>query len=164
MNQETEHTILIGRLGRTVGLDGGLLFRAADASSSGLLEPGLTVMAEGHGPLEIVEVRRHPRGHVLHFRGVRRVERAVPLVNADLRVEASSLPEGYEVPVSLSLTGLTVTVDGVVIGTVRDVAGAAGFEYAVLEPGGSLLPLHAPYVNVTGDGITVTDPPEGLLQ
>lgn len=164
MNDSTERTLQLGRLGRTIGLDGGLLFHAAGAAEAELLEPGLTVYADGSQKLVIRERRRHNRGLVLHFEGIRRLEPARELTNADLSVPLSSLPAEFSSSDFASgLLELPVLLGGREVGRVTDVQGASGHEYLVLEPGGQLVPLHAPYVTVTGSGIVLTDPPDGLL-
>lgn len=160
----SERTLQLGRLGRTIGLDGGLLFHAAGPAEADLLEPGLTVMAEGHGEQRIRDWRRHNRGIVVFFEGIRRVETARALTNAVLSVSSSSLPADVGVSdLRDGLIGLKVLLDGTEIGTVRDVAGLTGFEYVTLEPGGQLIPLNAPYVTVSSTQLELTDPPEGLV-
>lgn len=162
--ENTERTLQLGRLGRTIGLDGGLLFHAAGTAEAELLQVGLIVTA-GAGPdLRIAALRRHNRGLVLHFEGIRRVERARELTNADLSVRLADLPEGFT-PNDLTsgLIGLPVLLAGNEIGRVAAVEGAAGHEYLRLEPAGQLVPLHAPYVQVSAAGVALLDPPEGLL-
>lgn len=164
MTDNTEHVIRLGRLGRTIGLDGGLLFHAAGVTEAALLEPGTAVMVEHAGELTIAGARRHNRGTVLHFEGIRRPERARELTNADVSIRASDLPDDFQ-PTDLEagLIRLPVLLKSAVIGHVAQVQGAAGHEYLVLEPGGELIPLNAPYVQVDPTGITLVDPPDGLL-
>lgn len=161
-------SIRIGRLGRTVGLDGGLLFRAEGPSEAALVAapdfPGTAVEVEGAGKLIVRAVRSHSRGHVLHFEGVRRVERAQVLVNATLNVASGEVHADFEPSdPSSALEGLPVLLAGEVVGTITRIEGARGFEYATLEPGGQLLPLNAPYVKLAEDAVTLVDPPPGLL-
>lgn len=164
MNDRTERALQLGRLGRTIGLDGGLLFHAVGAAEAELLQPGLTVLADGSRRLVIRERRRHNRGLVLYFEGIRRIEPARELTNADLSVALSSLPAEFtSSDFSSGLLELPVLLSGSEVGRVAEVQGASGHEYLVLEPGGQLVPLNAPYVEVTDTGIVLTDPPDGLL-
>lgn len=162
--ENTERTLQLGRLGRTIGLDGGLLFHAAGAAEAELLQVGLMVTASGETDLRIAALRRHNRGVVLHFEGIRRVERARELTNADLSVRVADLPEGFT-PSDLAagLIGLPVRLAGNEIGRVAAVEGAPGHEYLRLEPAGQLVPLNAPYVQVSTAHVALLDPPEGLL-
>ncbi len=164
MTTETERTLQLGRLGRTIGLGGELLFHANGAAESALLEPGLQLEVEGHGTLTLRVVRRHNRGLAVQFEGVRRVERARELTNAVVSVDRRDLPADL-VPTVFTdgLLGLPVLLDGVRLGTVARVAGASGHEFLTVEPGGQLLPLNAPYVAVHDDAIELLDPPDGLL-
>ncbi|HLR47363.1 MAG TPA: hypothetical protein VK092_09415 [Deinococcales bacterium] len=158
-----ERTLQLGRLGRTVGLDGGLLFHAAGPEEAAVPQPGSTVHAAGHGELKVRERRRHGRGPLLFFEGVRRPETARPLTGAVLSVPVSALPDDF-LPADYldALIGLPVFADGVELGRVASVAGASGHEYVELEPDGQLLPLHAPYVSVAEDRLDLVDPPAGL--
>ena len=164
MSVTPERTLQLGRLGRTVGLDGGLLFHADGNAEAALVAPGLEVLVDGHGPMRIRESRRHNRGIVVHFEGIRRIERAGRLTNAVVSVDAALLPEDV-LPVSLTdgLLGLPVLLGGRTVGTVASVAGASGHEFLTLEPGGEMLPLAAPYVEVAEDRILLVDPPAGLI-
>lgn len=160
----TERTLQLGRLGRTIGLDGGLLFHAAGPAEAELLEPGLTVLAEGHKELRIRDWRRHNRGIVVFFEGIRRLETARSLTNSVLSISSAGLPAAVGASdLRDGLIGLPVLLDGTEVGRVREVAGLAGFEYLELEPGGQLIPLNAPYVAVGSDELQLNDPPEGLV-
>ncbi len=154
----------LGRLGRTVGLDGGLLFHSAGDAEAALLAPGRTLRIEGHGELRVRESRRHNRGLVVHFEGIRRIEVARDLTNAAVTIRVADLPAGFQSSNKESLLlKLPVVLDGETVGRVAAVLGASGFEYLRLEPGGQLLPLQAPYVQVLADEIVLLDPPPGLL-
>src|SRR5690554_6311267 len=165
MTAETERTLQLGRLGRTIGLDGGLLFHAAGAAEATVLAVGQTVTVEDHGELRVRESRRHNRGLVVHFEGIRRIQRARELTNSVVTIRVNDLPARFQATdLESGLLQLPVSLDGVVIGKVAAVEGASGFEYLRLEPGGQLLPLRAPYVQVGEDAIELLDPPDGLLQ
>lgn len=164
-SENTERTLQLGRIGRTVGLDGGLLFHAAGPAEAELLEAGLRVTDDSGRELTVAAVRRHNRGLVVHFEGIRRLERARELTNLDVAILASELPEGFTAfDLAAGLSGLAVFLEDREIGRVAEVSGAAGHEYLLLEPGGELIPLNAPYVQVHDSGISLTDPPDGLLR
>ncbi len=163
MNDSTERALQLGRLGRTIGLDGGLLFHAAGAAEAELLEPGLAVTVDGTRSLVIRERRSHNRGVVLYFEGIRRIETARELTNSYLSVPESSLPAGFSSSDFTSgLLELPVMLAGREIGRVAEVQGASGHEYLILY-GGQLVPLNAPYVEVEDREIVLNDPPDGLL-
>jgi ribosomal 30S subunit maturation factor RimM len=162
----------LGRLGRTVGLEGGLLFHAAGPTEQELLAVGVFVWIEGLGETMIRDLRSHPRGIVLFLRGIRRVESARPLVNSRVILERSLLPEGLdELSLEGATRGLPVVLTGPAgdreLGTVQDRIGSAGHELLIVARPGSratfMLPLGAPYVSLDQSGVRVTDPPEGLL-
>ena len=162
--ERTERTLQLGRIGRTIGLDGGLLFHAVGPAEADLLQPGLPVSSDRGDRLTVAAVRGHNRGLVIHFEGIRRIERARELTNAELHILVHNLPKGFSsTDLTDGLLGLPVRQGGADLGTVAQVDGVAGHEFLVLEPGGQLLPLNAPYVKVTDGGIELTDPPDGLL-
>lgn len=162
--EHSERTLQLGRIGRTIGLDGGLLFHAAGPAEAELLQPGLQLRTDDGRELSVAALRRHNRGLVIHFAGIRRLEPARELTNRQLHILIEHLPDGFgSSDLVAGLTGLPVRQAGTELGTVARVEGAAGHEYLVLEPGGQLLPLHAPYVQVTDAAIELTDPPDGLL-
>ena len=159
-------------MGRTVGLDGGLLFHASGPAEQALLQAGLQLWVEGTGTTLIRDLRSHPRGTVLFLRGIRRVEVAKALVNAQVLLERSRLPEDLDqLLLSGSTVGLPVTLvtsaDPVPLGTVQESIGSPGHEVLVVAhagtPGTFMLPLNAPYVKLDVTGVRVTDPPAGLL-
>jgi|SRR5690625_1640414 len=159
-----ERTLQLGRLGRTVGLEGGLLFHALGPSEAAVLEAGATVTVEGRGELTIRDLRDHGRGQLLFFEGIRRPEPARELTGAVLSVPFSELPDTF-VPADFldALLDLPVFLGERELGRVLLVAGVAGHEYVELAPGGQLLPLNAPYVSVGSDRIDLVDPPDGLV-
>jgi ribosomal 30S subunit maturation factor RimM len=162
----------LGRLGRTVGLEGGLLFHAAGPVEADLLEAGTLLWVEGLGETVVRDLRSHPRGIVLFLRGVRRVESARQLVNARVLLERARLPEGLdELSLNEGTTGLPVTLIDPAgnreLGTVQGTAGSPGHELLIVARPASrstfMLPLSAPYVKLDHTGVQVIDPPDGLL-
>lgn len=162
--EQPERLLQLGRLGRAVGLDGGIRFHPLGQHEAALLTEGTEVLLNGREELTVSSVRQQGKGLVVHFRSIRRVERARELTHAELSIRSGDLPEELDLmELGAGLIGLPVEVDGQRIGTVSGVSGLPGHEYLELEPGGQLLPLNAPYVTVGRALITVSDPPEGLL-
>lgn len=159
--------VLLGRLGKVFGLAGALRFRpAGDAEAQAILELD-EVFVAGLGTVPIREVRQHGNGLVLAFHSVRRPEPAQSLVNARVYAPAEALPEpAGGARYADALRDLPVLIDGQPFGTVAEMSGVSGAELLVVErPVGNraLLPLRAPYVEVTADAVLVTDPPPGLI-
>src|SRR5690625_639451 len=160
----TERMVQLGRLGRVVGLEGGLLFHALGPAEAELAGSLTTLEVEGQGALRIRSARKHGRGTGMFFEGIRRPETARPLTGAAVSVPLQELPDDF-VPADFLdvLLGLPVVLAGRELGRVLSVCGAAGHEYLELEPGGQLVPLNAPYVHVTESLIELVDPPAGLV-
>jgi 16S rRNA processing protein RimM len=159
--------ILLGRLGKTFGLKGALHFRPlGEAEAEAIL--GLDeVFVAGLGLTAIREVRPHGPGIVVTFPSARSPESARKLVNSDVYAHADSLPtDDGAAPYLGALRGLPVLLAGRPLGTVANVIGPVGAELLAVErPDGGelLLPLQAPYVQVSRDSILVVDPPGGLI-
>ncbi|HEX7004242.1 MAG TPA: ribosome maturation factor RimM [Trueperaceae bacterium] len=162
-----EGYVLLGRLGKTFGLKGALHFRSLGLPESEALFELEEVFVTGLGVLAIAEVKPHGASLLVSFEGIRRVEEARPLVNAQVYAEPASLPppaEGGQY--ADALRGLPVLVDGRPFGTVADLAGVAGAELLTVERpegGEALIPLRAPYVQVARHEVLVEDPPPGLI-
>ncbi len=140
------------------------MFHALGQAEAELIRPGISLVIPQAGTLRVIRTQQHPRGTTVFLEGIRRVERARELVNHDVFILRSALPEGFSaVSLAAGLEGLPVLLDGVEVGRVGSVAGVSGHEYVTLVPGGELLPLNAPYVRVKGNSITLLDPPDGLL-
>lgn len=159
--------MFLGRLGKTFGLEGLLYFRSVGAAESEALLELDEVFVEGLGTTVIREVKPHGGSLLISFSGVRRVENARPLVNAQVYADPYTLPApsegGHYVD---ALRGLPVLVDGRPFGTVADLTGVTGAELLLVERpegGASMLPLRAPYVQVAQQAVLVDDPPPGLI-
>ena len=159
--------MLLGRLGKTFGLEGAFHFRSLGLPESEALFELDEVFIGGLGTMAIDEVKPHGGGLLISFRGIRRVEKARPLVNAQVYAHRDFLPppsEGGQY--ADALRGLPVLVDGRPFGTVVDLAGVSGSELLMVERpegGQALLPLRAPYVQVADHEVLVEDPPPGLI-
>lgn len=160
--------VLLGTLGRTFQLEGGLRFYPlGDAEEAAITELG-RVFLEGFGERALARVRPVGSQLVLYFVGVSTPPQAQVLVNADVYAAKDVLPETPAYYLDL-LLDLPVTVDGELFGEVVEVipAGTAiGQDVLVIAASNNevLIPLQADYVAITEAGITLTKPPAGLLE
>lgn len=161
-----EGYLRIGRLGRAVGLEGGLRFQPLGRGEAAALRGLEQVFVEGLGMDRLRGVRTQGRHMVMFLARVRRVEQARPLVHATVWAPRAALPEAPAAPYRDELVGARVTLDGAPYGVVRDVLEAGPQELLVVAADGggeALVPLRAPYVELGPDGVALVDPPEGLL-
>ncbi len=168
MSTPPEDYVLLGTLGRTFQLAGGLRFYPlGDAEEAAIAQLGRVFIA-GFGERKLARVRPVGSQLVVYFVGEETPERAQALVNADVYAAASVLPE-TETPYLELLLGLPVLLNGEPLGDVVEVI-PAGNELAqdvlVVETtsGEVLIPLQADYVGISAEGVTLTEPPEGLLE
>lgn len=163
-----EDYVLLGTLGRTFQLSGGLRFYAlGDAEAAAIRELG-RVFIEGFGDRTLARVRPVGAQLVVYFVGVGDPQQAQALVNADVYAAKDALPETPLHYLDLLLE-LPVVVDGEPFGEVVEVIPAGndiGQDILIVEAGERevLIPLQADYVSITEAGITLTNPPEGLLE
>lgn len=161
-----EGYVLLGRLGKTFQLEGGLRFRAVGDAEEAALEALTSVFVAGLGERALKGLRVVSGQTVLYLAGVTSVETAKGLVNREVFAPREALPEPDEGEFYLDdLIGLPVSVDGASFGVVADVFEAGAQDVLVVEHDGQefLVPLQAPYVEVEDERVAVTDPPEGLL-
>lgn len=163
-----EDHVLLGTLGRTFQLAGGLRFYPLGDAEAAAMHDLKRVFIENFGERTLARVRPVGEQLVLYFVGEDTPERAQVLVNAGVYVAESALPEA-ETPYLELLLELPVTLNGEVLGEVAEVIPAGndlGQDVLVVETaaGDVLIPLQADYVSVSADGITLTEPPEGLLE
>ena len=162
-----EGHVLLGRLGKAFALEGALFFRSLGAAESEALFELDEVFVTGFGPMSIREVKPHGGDLLISFHGVRKVEKARSLVNSEIYAPRDALPRPSEGGQYVdALRGLPVLVDGRPFGTVADLTGVAGAELLAVERpegGEALLPLRAPYVQVSRQEVLVEDPPPGLI-
>ncbi len=162
-----ENYVLLGTLGRTFQLEGGLRFYAlgdAEAAAIGELK---RVFVEGFGERAVTRVRPVGSQVVVYLVGSSDPQSAQPLVNADVYAAKDALPETPTHYLDL-LLALPVVVDGQPLGEVVEVVPAGsdvGQDVLVVDTGERevLIPLQADYVTLSETGVTLTDPPEGLL-
>ncbi|MFA5551035.1 MAG: hypothetical protein WDA03_05400 [Trueperaceae bacterium] len=168
-------------------LDDAVSYMADDGSAPvgvRALQAGSHVFVPGLGSVRVREVSETGGSLLIKLEGVRERNAAQALVNATLWVEPGALPKGLAAELIAELeagsaeerlVGLAVLLNGRQVGFVS----AAMLESAnpVLEVTAltetadadagsprSLVPLQAPYVELTDAGVELTDPPAGLLE
>ena len=172
--------VKLGRLGRSFKLSGGvrlhldnayLLDESEQDMGTDALDALGRLFVAGLGETRLRDHEYVSGSVVIYLEGVRDRTVARSLVNAEVWAETSDLPPGLEAELTApspedELVGLAVTLNGVKIGTVGAATLGTVNDYveAHLDAGGTaLLPLTAPYVLVTEDGVKLTDPPDGLF-
>lgn len=184
--------VRVGRLGRTFQLDGGLRLRLEEAVSydtDDSPEPvGVravrsvgSVFVTGMGSSGVRSLGRSGGELILKLDAARERNGARLLVNQTVWLDPSSLPSDLRAELLAELeagtdedqiVGLPVIVDGQEFGVVTEATLSGNNPVLTVTPGGSghrpdarpsLLPLLAPYVELTPSGVVVTDPPPGLL-
>ncbi len=163
-----ENYVLLGTLGKTFQLEGGLRFYALGDAEAAALQELKRVFLEGFGERAIKRVRPVGAQLIVYFVGADNPQAAQLLVNAEVYAAKDALPETPAHYLDLLLE-LPVIVDGKAFGEVVDVipaGGDVGQDVLVVEAGERdvLIPLQADYVSITESGVTLTDPPEGLLE
>ena len=160
--------VLLGTLGRTFQIKGGLRFYALGDAEEAAIRELRHVFIENFGERTLSRVRPVGSQLVVYFVGVGDPQQAQALVNADVYAAREALPETPAHYLDLLLE-LPVVVDGEPFGEVVEVIPAGndiGQDILIVEAEGRevLIPLQADYVSVTEAGITLTDLPEGLLE
>ena len=168
MTTVPENYVLLGTLGRTFQLAGGLRFYPLGNAEEAAIQQLKRVFVEHFGERTLARVRPVGSQLVFYFVGEETPERAQALVNSGVYAEASGLPE-TETPYLELLLELPVLLNGETLGEVVEVIPAGnelGQDVLVVETasGDVLIPLQADYVGVSEAGITLTEPPEGLLE
>ena len=163
-----EDYVLLGTLGRTFQLEGGLRFYALGDAEAAALRALKRVFLDGFGERAVKRVRPVGAQLIVYFVGAENPQAAQLLVNAEVYAAKDALPETPAHYLDLLLE-LPVAVNGEPLGSVVDVipaGGDIGQDVLVIETGEGdvLVPLQADYVSITEAGVTLTDPPEGLLE
>ena len=158
--------VQLGTLGKTFQLEGGLRFYPlGDAEGDAILSLK-RVFIDGLGESDVRRVREAASHTIIYLSRALSVEAARELVNRDVYVPADVLPEPEEGDIYVDeLLGLQVYLDDEPYGKVKEVLAASLQDLLVIEMDGLevLVPLQAPYVEVTDDGVYLIDVPEGLL-
>lgn len=167
MDTPQDH-VLLGTLGRTFQLEGGLRFYALGDAEEAAIKELPRVFVEGFGERAVARVRPVGQQLVIYFVGVGNPQEAQRLVNAGVYAAEAALPDTPLHYLDLLLE-LPVTVGGEPFGEVVEVIPAGseiGQDLLVVDTGERevLIPLQADYVTLSEAGVTLTDPPEGLLE
>ena len=162
-----EGYVLLGTLGRTFQLEGGLRFYALGDAEAAAIRELKRVFLEGFGERTVTRVRPVGSQLVVYFAGSSDPQSAQPLVNAEVYAAKDALPEAPTHYLDL-LIDLPVFVGSEPLGVVIEVVPAGseiGQDVLIVDTGERevLIPLQADYVILSETGVTITDPPEGLL-
>ena len=154
-----ENHVLLGTLGRTFQLAGGLRFYALGDAEAAAVQELKRVFLDGFGERAVKRVRPVGSQLIVYFVGADNSQTAQLLVNAEVYAAKDALPETPAHYLDLLLE-LPVTVDGELLGEVVDVipaGGDIGQDVLVVEAGERevLIPLQADYVNITEAGVTL---------
>ena len=161
-----EDAILLGKLGKTFQLAGGLRFYGLGQAEADAIFKLERLFITNLGERRLTQARRVGDQTVLYIANVTKVEQAKLLVNEEVYAKADDLPEPGEGFYLELLLGLSVQLDGEPFGEVVDVI-SAGFQdlLAILHNDDEyLVPLQADYVQISEAGIVIEDAPEGLLE
>ncbi|WP_457638368.1 ribosome maturation factor RimM [Oceanithermus sp.] len=155
--------VLIGRLGKPHALAGGLKYRS---EAPEVLFGRNRVYLDGLGWRVVERLEEVGDELVVYFAGVKSRQAAEELAGRDVYVNPESLPEAAGGWYYFQLVGLPVLLDGEPAGEVVDVFDAGAQDVLVVERGSRryLIPLQAPYVEVKGGAVKVTNPPAGLVE
>jgi 16S rRNA processing protein RimM len=161
-----EGYVLLGRLGKTFQLAGGLRFYPLGDAEALAIADLKRVFIEGIGESDLRQVRQMGAGLVVYFTRALTVEAAKRLVNHEIYAPAEVLPEVTEDDFYLDeLLERPVFLEGEPFGTVIEVL-EAGFQYILVvqtDTQDVMLPFPAPYVRLEENGVYLEDLPEGLL-
>jgi 16S rRNA processing protein RimM len=158
--------ILLGRLGKTFQLQGGLRFYGLGEAEEEALFSLKRVFLRGVGETDIRKVREVGGGIVVYLTKALTVEAAKLLTNLEVYAPRDALPETEDDNLYLDeVVGLTVYLDGEPFGTVQEVQEAGLQDLLVIQSkkGEVVLPFPAPYVRVEEEGVWLEGVPEGLL-
>lgn len=158
--------VKLGTLGKTFQLEGGLRFYPlGDAEADAVLKLS-RLWLTGMGEVDVRRVRPAGQHLIVYLTRALDREAAQMLVNKDVYAAVDTLPEPDEGDIYVDeLIGLPVYLDNMPYGEVKEVREAGLQDLLVVRAatGEVMVPLQAPYVEVTDDGVYLVDVPEGLL-
>lgn len=149
---------LIGRLGKTYQLEGGL--RLYTELEDEILVGLKQLFIEGVGSSDIRSLKRVGKDLIVYLTRALTLEQAKTLVNKHVYVPNDLLPENT----LEDFIGLPVFLDGQAFGHVVDLE--EGLQSLLIIEANHqeiLIPLEASYVRADDNGIFLEDVPEGLL-
>jgi 16S rRNA processing protein RimM len=154
-----ENYQLIGTLGKTYQLKGGLRFYAEvdDDVVLGLEQ----VFVEGIGKTEVRSIQQLGQHLIIYLTYALDKESAQTLVNRRVYVHADVLPADQ----TLELIGMPVFLEGEAFGHAVDIdKGLQDLLVVEARAKEFLIPLEAPYVHIKENGIYLENVPKGLLE
>ncbi|MDR9391265.1 MAG: hypothetical protein RI554_04475 [Trueperaceae bacterium] len=164
------------RVGRRHGLRGAVRLHPLDDGAAPALlhalERGALLWLEGVGDVHLEAFARHGDAWRARFDRVRTAERAAELVHATLWAPTPDAAEdaaGSPAPARAEVGRPVLLVRGdappVEVGVVEALEGGPANPLLRVRVDGTsqLLPRAAPYVREDDDGVTLFDPPDGLL-
>lgn len=159
--------VQLGTLGKTFQLEGGLRFYPlGDAEADAVLSLE-SLWLTGVGEVGVRRVRPAGQHLIVYLSRALTREAAQMFVNKDVYAAADLLPEPAEGDIYVDeLIDLPVYLDGEPYGEVEEVLSAGLQDLLVIRAfsGEVMVPLQAPYVEITDDGVYLEDVPEGLLE
>lgn len=166
-NHTPENFVLIGTLGKTFQLEGGLRFYAlGDTEAAAIVELDEVFVSE-RGLSRIARVREVGQHTILYLAGVTQLEAAKALVNREVYAPLDALPEPEAGAFYLEqLIGLAVYLEDEPLGKVKELVEAGTQDLLLVDTasGEIFIPLQADYVSLEVDKISLRDVPEGLLE
>ncbi len=158
--------VLIGKLGKTFQLEGGLRFYGLSEAEIAAIYELDTVFIPGLDKLNIKQVRSVGSSVVLYLAGINHLAAAKALVNKEVYARAKDLPElnpgNYYLD---TLLKLPVIGEAGNLGTVTDVIKAGSQDLLVVSGEQEyLLPLQADYIRIEAAAIYVENAPEDLFE
>ena len=159
----------LGTLGKTFQLKGGLRFYAlGDAEAEAILSAD-NVFIEGVGASDVREAKELGQGIIVYLTAALSVEKAKTLVNRAVYAAPDALPEPEDDTIYIYIDALIeqpVFLDGEPFGEVLEVLDADMQDVLKIRAGTLevMVPLQAPYVEITDDGVYLRDVPQGLLE
>ena len=156
----------LGTLGKTFQLKGGLRFYAlGDAEAEAILSVD-SVFIEGVGASNVREAKELGQGIVVYLTAALSVEKAKTLVNRAVYAAPEALPKPEDDTIYIdALIDQPVFLDGEPYGKVLEVLDADMQDVLKIRAGALevMVPLQAPYVEITDDGVYLQDVPQGLI-
>lgn len=155
----------LGKLGKTFQLSGGVRFYPLGEAEAEAIFGLQQVFLSEVGLSDIRQARDVGGTIILYFARALTVEAAKLLVNQVVYAPEGAIPREDDTLYVDELIGLSVFLEGAPIGEVTDIIDANLQDVLLVqtESGEVMVPLQAPYVEVTEDGVYLSDVPEGLL-
>ena len=164
MTENSENLLQLGKLGKTFQLAGGLRFYPLGQAEAEAVFALPYIHVEGLGKTDIRDVKERGSDIILFLSAALSVETAKTLVNRLVYAPAELLPESDDFYLD-DLIGLDVYLDGSKIGEIESIVEAGLQDVITIETktGSFMVPLQAPYVDLTEEGLFLKDVPEGLV-